>query len=115
MRVAAWALCLAACGHPASPPAHAPAPVPDQPALAQPADAPSTKVGVALSVTPADAEVFIDGVSYGKASSWADVIELKPGLYTLLVSRTGYVSYRVEFSVGDKIESFAVQLEPTKK
>jgi len=33
---------------------------------------------------------------------------------TLVVQRTGFTPYRVEFSVADKVESFAVHLEPAK-
>ena len=74
----------------------------------------STKIGVALAVTPPDADVLIDGVSYGTASGLGAVVELKPGLYTLMVTREGYASYRAEFSVEDKTETFVVRLEPLK-
>lgn len=74
----------------------------------------STTIGLALTVTPADAEVLIDGVPYGKASGLDSTVELSPGLYTLTVEKAGYVSYRVEFSVGDKTEAFVVQLDPVK-
>jgi PEGA domain len=103
---------LAACSHPPStPPKLVPPPID---AAAAPAIDALTKIGVALTVTPPDAEVLIDGVSYGKASELGAVIELKPGLYTLQVAREGYRSYRVEFSVGEKTESFVVRLEQVK-
>jgi hypothetical protein len=105
------ALGLWACGHhPAATPRQQPPPPP------APADAAvSAKLGVALTVTPADAEVEIDGTSYGVASALPPVIELKPGLYTLVVKRDGYTPYRVEFSLSDKTESFAVHLDPVKR
>ena len=100
-----------ACGPPAAP-VTKPPPPPPQLDAGTPIDA-TTTIGLALTVTPPDAEVLIDGVSYGKASDLDPVVELKPGLYTLLVSRAGYTSYRVEFSIGEKTESFDVKLEPS--
>ena len=111
MRAIAIAWLVAACGH-SSPPPKA---VPPPPAPVDAAAAPvAAKVGVALDVTPADAEVLINGVSHGEAGKLAPVIELKPGLYTLVIEHAGYTSYRVEFSVADKVESFSVHLEPAK-
>jgi hypothetical protein len=104
----AIACAVLACGHPAP----TPQPAPPSRTQASP-DAPPapTKVGVGLSVTPPDAEVLIDGVSYGKASRLDAVVELKPGLHTLMVTHEGYASYRAEFSVEDKTETFVVRLE----
>jgi hypothetical protein len=109
----AFACVLASCGHPAPAPIHAPPPppAPDAPAP----DSAGQRAGLSLTITPPDAEVLIDGVSYGTAEKLAPVVELKPGLYTLMVSHAGYAPYRVEFSVADKIESFVVHLEPVKK
>jgi hypothetical protein len=110
---AAVAWTLIACEHSAPPPKPAaPVQATTKPGASEPAP---TKIGVALAVTPSDAEVSIDGVSYGKVSELGSVVELKPGLYTLTVSRDGYASYRAEFSVEDKTETFVVRLEPLKR
>lgn len=112
IRTLAIASLLAACSHPSPPPRSTSEPGPHADAHAEP---PSAKVGVALDVTPADANVIIDGESHGEAGKLPKVLELKPGLYTLVIERAGYNSYRVEFSVADKVESFSVHLEPAKK
>jgi hypothetical protein len=107
VRALAIAWMLSACSHPSAPV--------KPPPPAAPVDAPAAaKVGVALDVTPVDAEVLIDGISHGPAASLPHVLELKPGLYTLVIQLKGYTSYRVEFSVADKVESFAVHLDPAK-
>jgi PEGA domain-containing protein len=107
---------LLACGHTTTP---APTPIPDTKATPPPAtpDAAvaTAKIGVALTVTPPDADVTIGDVSYGKASELAPVVELKPGLYTLVVQRAGFSPYRAEFTVADKVESFVVRLDATKR
>jgi hypothetical protein len=112
-RPSAWSAtlaCLLGCGHaPAPSPAKHDLPV--EVVAPPPPDAGAVKIGVALAVTPPDAEVWIDGVSRGKASDLGPVIELKPGLYTLVVARAGFSSFRVEFTVGDKTESFAIHLD----
>lgn len=70
-----------------------------------------TGVGVALDVTPSDATVTIDEVMMGKVSELDPVIALAPGLHTLVVAQRGFKSYRVEFSVTDKVEKFVVKLD----
>lgn len=71
-------------------------------------------VGLALDVTPPDAEVMVDDRAYGKASELASPIALEPGLHALVVSRAGYKPYRAEFSVTDKIETFTVKLDAAR-
>jgi len=73
-----------------------------------------TGVGAALDVTPPDAVVTIDDIVMGKASELDPVVALAPGLHTLVVAQPGYKSYRAEFSVTDKVESFVVKLEQSK-
>ncbi len=114
-RTIAWVFCVA-CGSSPPPPSPPSPPVPVAPVPPEPPrDAAAAKIGVALTVTPDDAEVSIDGVSRGKAAGLDPIIDLKPGLYTLLVARPGYAAYRVEFTVSDKTESFVIRLEPLKK
>jgi glucose/arabinose dehydrogenase len=104
---------LACGGAPARPP---PPATPEHAAVATDAalpDAPQLPAvpGVALKVTPADAEVAIDGVARGVASALPLVVALEPGVHQLVITRDGYAPYRVEFLVADKPETFAVRLE----
>jgi hypothetical protein len=69
-------------------------------------------VGVALEVTPRDAIVEIDDIAFGKAATLDPVIALAPGLHTLVVTHEGHKTYRAEFSVTDKTETFVVKLTP---
>lgn len=71
-----------------------------------------TIAGVALTVSPPEAEVFIDDVLYGEAAMLDAVIALPPGLHQLVVRHDGYKPYRVELTVSDATESIAVRLEP---
>jgi hypothetical protein len=71
-------------------------------------------VGVALDVTPSDANVTIDGVLMGKVSELDRTVALAPGLHTIVIAQRGFKSYRVEFSVTDKVEKFVVKLEAAK-
>ena len=73
--------------------------------------APSPTIGIALEVSPLDANVMIDDVDRGRASKLARAIALEPGLHTLIVTLAGYKPYRAEFTVSDKLESFTVRLE----
>jgi hypothetical protein len=66
--------------------------------------------GVQVTVTPADAEVVIDGTSFGVASM--RVIPLDPGLHQLVVRLAGYKPFRVELTVANKTEHLTVRLEP---
>ena len=69
------------------------------------------KIGVALQVDPAEAEVMIDDLVVGKASQLDPVFALAPGLHTLVITHAGYKTYRMEFSVTDKTETFTIHLE----
>lgn len=73
-----------------------------------------TGVGVALDVTPPDATVTIDDVMMGKVFELDPVIALAPGLHTLVIARATFKTYRVEFSVTDKVEKFVVRLDAAK-
>ena len=117
MRFAALAfVVLAACGS-KTPPSHATdKPVTDTSNVgsgsgsAEPAT--PEKIGVALQVEPADANVEIDDLVVGKASQLDPVFALAPGLHTLVIKLAGYKTYRMEFSVTDKTESFTIHLDP---
>ena len=100
---------------------------PSRPTEAPTADAPSEgsgsgsapapaaeKVGVALQVEPAEANVTIDDLVVGTASQLDPVFALAPGLHTLVITHPGYKTYRMEFSVTDKTESFTIHLDPKK-
>ena len=118
LRAIAASLLLSCGGQPTTRPV-SPSPVDPAPAISpQPSPASDRphngKLGVSLTVSPADAEVVIDGVSRGKASDLEPVVELTPGLHTLVIAHAGYAPYRVEFSVSDKAESFVVRLTPIK-
>lgn len=71
-----------------------------------------TGVGVALEVVPDTATVTIDDVMMGKVVELDPVVALAPGLHTLVIAQAGFKSYRVEFSVTDKVEKFVVKLDP---
>ncbi len=73
-----------------------------------------TGVGVALDVEPNEATVTVDDVVLGKVSELDPVIALAPGLHTLVLAHPGFKSYRVEFSVTDKVEKFVVKLDAAK-
>lgn len=73
---------------------------------------PEAKVGVALQVEPAEANVTIDDLVVGTASQLDPVFALAPGLHTLVITHPGYKTYRMEFSVTDKTESFTIHLDP---
>jgi hypothetical protein len=75
---------------------------------------PEAKVGVALQVEPAEANVTIDDLVVGTASQLDPVFALAPGLHTLVITHPGYKTYRMEFSVTDKTESFTIHLDPKK-
>jgi hypothetical protein len=72
---------------------------------------PETKVGVALQVEPAEANVTIDDLVVGRAMDLDAVFALAPGLHTLVITHPGYKTYRMEFSVTDKTETFSIHLD----
>ncbi|HUS27534.1 MAG TPA: PEGA domain-containing protein [Kofleriaceae bacterium] len=69
------------------------------------------KIGVALQVDPTEANVTIDDLVVGRASDLDPVFALAPGLHTLVITHPGYKTYRMEFSVTDKTESFTIHLD----
>lgn len=70
------------------------------------ADEPGLKV---LS-EPDDAELVVDGQSYGKVSALTGPLKLKPGIYQVSLKRGGYQTWRAEVAVGDKTEQLKVVL-----
>lgn len=105
---------LASCRGTTTPRTDIKAPQPVEPAPADAmldAEAPTVTIGLALTVTPADAEVTVDDRPYGPASALVTPIALEPGLHTLIVSLAGYRPYRAEFSITDKIETFSIKLD----
>jgi len=70
--------------------------------------------GVALDVSPADAEIEIDGDSVGVASSLPAVVVLEPGAHQLVVRHPGYEPYRAEFIISEGTERFIISLERTR-
>lgn len=71
----------------------------------------SSGIGVHLDVDPVDALVTIDDEPRGKVSELDPVVALAPGLHTFVITLAGYKTYRAEFSVTDKVETFVVKLE----
>jgi hypothetical protein len=57
---------------------------------------------------------MLDELVVGKASQLDPVFALAPGLHTLVIKHPGYKTYRMEFSVTDKTETFTIHLEPKK-
>jgi hypothetical protein len=98
-----FAVLFAACAHQAA----APEPKAEE---AKPetrvmvADEPGLKV---LS-EPDDAELTIDGQSYGKVSALPGPLQLKPGIYQVSLKRGGYQTWRAEVAVGAKTEQLKV-------
>ena len=73
------------------------------------ADAP----GIKIDVQPPDAELLIDGQSYGRVAEMKvpnGVLSLKPGLYQVSLKRDGYQTWRAEVTVGEKSELLKVAL-----
>jgi hypothetical protein len=109
---------FAACGN-KSPAAHPADPVgkkaPDTAnegsGSAAPTPPPEQKVGVALQVEPPEANVTIDDLVVGRAMDLDAVFALAPGLHTLVITQPGYKTYRMEFSVTDKTETFSIHLD----
>ncbi len=96
---------VSACAHTAP----AADPKPDEPK-------PETKVivadepGLKVLAEPDDAELLVDGQSYGKVSELTAALPLKPGIYQVSLKRGGYQTWRAEVAVGDKTEQLRVVL-----
>jgi hypothetical protein len=92
--------------------AHAPV-AQDKPADGKPPDAVVTvadEPGLQVQAEPADAELVIDGQSYGKVSELPQRVTLKPGIYQVSLKRDGFQTWRAEVSVGEKTELLKVAL-----
>jgi len=86
------------------------APKPDETVL--PVAAPSGP-GLVVTVEPADAELIIDGESYGAVSSLEaerGFLPLKPGIYQVALKKPGYTSWRAEVTVNENPEHLTVSL-----
>jgi len=93
------------------PPAPVAAVVPPSAPAATPASAALTS-GLVFSVEPADAEVFIDGRSLGRASDLpgGGLVPLPSGLYQVSLKRAGYATWRAEVAVRAASEPIRVTL-----
>lgn len=72
-----------------------------------------TGPGLVLTVEPPDAELVIDGASYGPVAglqTQAGLLPLKPGIYQVALKRPGYVSWRAEVTVNEAPERLTVSL-----
>jgi len=70
----------------------------------------ATKPGLHVTVEPPDAKLFVDGMPRD-ASATGGFIELEPGLHQVMVTRTGYQTWRAEVTVGEGIEELDLRLE----
>ena len=109
---------LSSCRH--SEPAPDPVVVSPPPAKPPPARPPPVEVaaidqpGLRFVVAPDDAEVLIDGRSYGSANDIkGGVVELKPGIYQVSLKRPGYTTWRAEVTVGSSVEVIQVSMVKT--
>ena len=100
-----FAALAASCAHTAP----APEPKPDE-------TKPETRVmvadqpGLKVLAEPDDAELSINGQTYGKVSALSGPVQLKPGMYQVTVKRGGYQTWRAEVAVGEKTEQLKVVL-----
>ena len=103
-------LTAASCAHTeAAAPSAEPTPPPPAAEQVMVADEP----GIKIDVQPPDAELVIDGQSYGRVAEMRvpnGVLSLKPGLYQVSLKREGYLTWRAEVTVGDKSELLKVAL-----
>jgi hypothetical protein len=70
--------------------------------------------GLSFAVAPADAEVLIDGRSYGKVADLArnGTLPLPAGLYQVSLRCPGYATWRAEVAVRGAVEPIRVNLTP---
>lgn len=93
--------------------AHSPPPADEKPVDNRP---PEEKVivaqepGLKVLAEPDDAELTIDGQSYGKVSAMTEPLKLKSGIYQVSLKRAGYQTWRAEVAVGEKTEQLRVVL-----
>jgi hypothetical protein len=68
---------------------------------------------LSLTVSAADAEIFINGVSIGRSGGAETRFEVAPGLKQLQVSKSGYVTFATGLSLSPGVErSLVVTLKP---
>lgn len=67
---------------------------------------------LALDVTPADAEVEVDGAPRGKASD-LKALELVPGPHQIVIKKPGFEIWRGEVAI-ETTETIQVRLVPKK-
>ena len=73
--------------------------------------------GLLFSVTPSDAEIFVDGKVVGKVADIAasgGLLKMKPGIYQVSLKRRGFVTWRAEVTVGDGPETIQVTMVQTQ-
>lgn len=79
-------------------------------------EAPKAGQGVVhVECKPGDANVVVDGVTYGRASDFdrPPYLVLKPGEHKILLRKEGYETYRTEvYLSGSVIETLSVSLSP---
>lgn len=105
--------CLSGCATvaPTSAPVERPAV-----AVAQPADTRAVVKqgsGLSFSVSPRDAEIFVDGKTRGKVADLegnGGLLEIKPGIYQVSLKRRGFVTWRAEVTVGNGAEAIQVTM-----
>lgn len=70
------------------------------------------KPGVQLVVTPADAEINVDGEDVGPASALpGGFLDLAPGMHQISIRKAGFDTWRVEVMVRDEAERLTVELK----
>lgn len=67
--------------------------------------------GLTFAVEPADAEVLVDGRSFGQVVNLErGAVPLQPGLYQVALRRPGYATWRAEVAVRTGLEPIRVTL-----
>jgi hypothetical protein len=76
------------------------------------APGPAESTGLSFATDPADAEIAIDGRSYGKVADLPrnGFVPLQPGLYRVSLSHAGSSTWRAEVAVRSGIELIHVTL-----
>ncbi len=71
--------------------------------------------GVWLRVTPADAELLVDGESFGPATGLHPTegfLQLDPGIHQIVVRKEGFTTWRAEVAVKADTEPIDITLQP---
>jgi hypothetical protein len=116
-------LAAIACGSSSPRPAE-PAPAPARTAPAEGDDAQSatpaelaecpTRAGLCFQVTPADAQLEVDGDVLGLIQDLGRglvFVEIEPGIHMITLKRDGFVTWRAEVSVAEAAETINVTME----